>query len=100
MADVFKGYKGRALAALKSYKVRVWSDVHVQTSRGQFRGILLPRSENDDDEHIVLKLASGYNVGVAVDTIQDIEERGYKEAITYMATKSRFLARLIARLGI
>ncbi|MDH4157698.1 MAG: Glu-tRNA(Gln) amidotransferase subunit GatD [candidate division Zixibacteria bacterium] len=80
MADLFKGYKGRALAALKSFKVRVWSEVHMETTRGEFRGILLPRSESDDDEHIVLKLASGYNVGVAIDTIQDIKEHGYREA--------------------
>jgi glutamyl-tRNA(Gln) amidotransferase subunit D len=80
MADMFKGYKGRALDVLKSFKVRVWSDVLIDTTRGQFRGILLPRSENDDDRHLVLKLATGYNVGIAVNTIQDMQEHGYKEA--------------------
>ncbi|UCE24933.1 MAG: Glu-tRNA(Gln) amidotransferase subunit GatD [Candidatus Zixiibacteriota bacterium] len=80
MADLFKGYKGQALGLLKSYNIRVWSDTSVKTTRGDFRGIVLPRSENDDDRHIVLKLATGYNVGIAVETVLDMKEEGYKEA--------------------
>lgn len=80
MADLFKGYKGEALEVLKRFNVRVWSDTQVKTTRGDFTGIILPRAENDDDRHIVLKLANGYNVGVATDTITDMKEYGYKEA--------------------
>lgn len=80
MSDAFKGYKGRALEVLKSYSIRVWSDAKVSTTRGDFQGIVLPRSENDDQRHIVLKLVTGYNIGIAVDTIQDMHELGYKEA--------------------
>ncbi|UCG62778.1 MAG: Glu-tRNA(Gln) amidotransferase subunit GatD [Candidatus Zixiibacteriota bacterium] len=80
MADLFKGYKGKALGLLKDYNIRVWSEASVKTTRGDFRGIVLPRSENDDDRHIVLKLATGYNVGIAVDTVLDMREEGYKEA--------------------
>jgi len=80
MSDLFKGYRGRALEMLRSFGVRVWSEAEVRTTRGDFRGIVLPRSVDDDDEHIVLKLATGYNVGVAVGTIQQMEECGYKEA--------------------
>jgi glutamyl-tRNA(Gln) amidotransferase subunit D len=80
MSDMFKGYKGEALEALKKFNVRVWSDAAIKTTRGDFRGIILPRSENDDDRHIVLKLATGYNVGLATDTLTDMKELGYKEA--------------------
>ena len=80
MIDLFKGYKGQALSVLKNFKVRVWSDSEVQTTRGNFKGIILPRSENDDDLHIVLKLATGYNVGIDVNTITEMKEIGYKEA--------------------
>ena len=48
MSDIFKGYKGRALEVLKSFNIRVWSDTVIKTSRGEFKGIVLPRSENDD----------------------------------------------------
>jgi len=80
MSDLFKGYKGPALELLKKFNIRVWSDTAVKTTRGDFKGIVLPRSENDDDSHIVLKLATGYNVGIAVKNVLDIEEFGYKEA--------------------
>jgi len=80
MSDIYKGYKGRALEVLKEWKMRVWSDSVVDTTRGVFEGIILPRSENDDDKHIVIKLITGYNVGIDIDTITGIKERGYKEA--------------------
>ncbi len=80
MVEIFKGYKGAALEALKKFNVRVWSETHIATMRGEFAGILLPRSETDDDQHLVLKLANGYNIGIAVSTILSMEECGYKEA--------------------
>lgn len=80
MSDLFKGYKGRAQEVLKSYNIRVWSEALIKTSRGEFQGIVLPRSENDDEYHIVLKLITGYNVGIDVETILDMVEEGYKEA--------------------
>ena len=80
MSDLMKGYKGRALEVLKNFKIRVWSEAKVKTTRGDFQGIVLPRSENDDDQHIVLKLITGYNVGIDVETIENMEEYGYKEA--------------------
>jgi len=80
MTDLFKGYKGDALIVLKKFNIRVWSDTNVETTRGNFRGIILPRAENDDEKHIVLKLATGYNVGITTDTITDMKEEGYKEA--------------------
>lgn len=80
MNDIYKGYRGDALALLKNYGVRVWSDVEVTTTRGEFTGIILPRSETEDDKHLVLKLRNGYNVGITVATVTEIKEIGYKEA--------------------
>jgi glutamyl-tRNA(Gln) amidotransferase subunit D len=80
MIDLFKGYKGQALSVLKNFQIRVWSEAVVQTTRGEFKGIILPRSENDDDQHIVLKIVTGYNVGIDVNTITDMKEVGYREA--------------------
>jgi len=78
--EMFKGYKGKSLEALKKFNIRVWSEADVRTTRGNFRGIVLPRSENDDDLHLVLKLDTGYNVGINVDTIKSMKEIGYREA--------------------
>ena len=80
MSESKQGYKGQSLLLLEKFQVRVWGEVEVKTTRGDFKGILLPRSENDDDCHIVLKLVTGYNVGIAVETVLDMKEIGYKEA--------------------
>ncbi|MFP4664371.1 MAG: Glu-tRNA(Gln) amidotransferase subunit GatD [Bacteroidales bacterium] len=78
--DYFQGYKGEALQLLKKYQVRVWGHAQVETTRGHFEGTVLPRSENDDDKHIVMKIATGYNIGIATDTVESMKEDGYKKA--------------------
>jgi len=78
--DIFQGYKGAALENLKEYQVRVWGQVVIETTRGTFEGTVLPRSENDDDQHIVIKIATGYNIGIDIRTIRKMEETGYKKA--------------------
>ena len=80
--DPLKGYRGLARGRLQEWGVRVWSDVVAVNDAGTvFEGVILPRSETFDDLHIVIKLRTGYNVGVHVDRVRSIEEVGYKEAI-------------------
>ncbi len=81
MSDTFKGYKGRAKEVLKSLGGRVWADVTIKTDEGDFAGVILPRSETADGDHIVLKVKSGYNIGIRADRINEINENGFKEAI-------------------
>jgi glutamyl-tRNA(Gln) amidotransferase subunit D len=78
--DIFQGYKGDALALLKKYNTRVWGAAEVKTTRGDFSGTILPRAEFDDDKHIVMKVITGYNIGIDTDTITDMKETGYKKA--------------------
>lgn len=78
--DFFQGYKGQALEVLKKYNVRVWGQTTIETSRGNFVGTVLPRSESDDQHHIVLKIPTGYNVGIDVNNILAMKETGYKKA--------------------
>lgn len=78
--EKFKGYRGSALHTLKNFEVQVWSDVEVNSTGGDFKGIILPRSETADDKHIVLKLRNGYNVGLAANTILQMSEKGFKKA--------------------
>ena len=80
MSDPYKGYRDPAVSLMKEHGVRVWSDVEMTTERGLFKGIILPRSETSDAQHIVLKLRNGYNIGIAVDTIQVMKEIAHKEA--------------------
>lgn len=78
--DIFQGYKGASLEMLKKYQVRVWGQAKVDTTRGTFEGTVLPRAENDDEFHIVMKIITGYNVGIDINTITAMKETGYKKA--------------------
>jgi glutamyl-tRNA(Gln) amidotransferase subunit D len=91
--DPLKGYRGVARERLAVWGVRVWSDVRLVNDAGSvFEGVILPRSGNYDDRHIVLKLATGYNVGVHVDRVVSVTEIGFKEAI-YKIPEQEFPAR-------
>ncbi len=80
MTDTYRGYRGEALETLKSFDAQVWSDVEIRTDKGRFAGIILPRSETADPHHIVMKLQSGYNIGVAAGNVRAITVHGRKEA--------------------
>ncbi len=80
MAENFRGYRGAALDTLKAFDAQVWSDVEIRTDSGTFTGIVLPRSETADPLHVVLKLRSGYNIGIAASNIRGISVLGRKEA--------------------
>jgi len=80
--DTLKGYRGLARQRLESLGMRVWGDVRIVNDRGSvFKGVILPRSETFDDLHVVVKLETGYNVGLHVDRIVEMEELGFKEAV-------------------
>lgn len=78
--DIFQGYKGNSLETLKKFNVRVWGTTEIDTTRGLFKGTVLPRSENDDDLHIVIKIETGYNIGIDIRTIIKMKETGFQKA--------------------
>jgi len=91
--DALKGYRGRARRKLGEWGVKVWSDVRLENDRGSvFEGVILPRSGNYDDLHVVIKLKNGYNVGLHVDRVVRVTEVGYKEAI-YKIPEKEFPSR-------
>ncbi len=51
----YKGYKGQALETLQKFNALVWSDVEIGTADGDFKGLILPRSETADEYHIVIE---------------------------------------------
>lgn len=79
-SEDYKGYRGRSLEVLQNFNAMVWCEVYLETTDGTFDGIILPRSETADDQHIVLKLPSGYNIGIRADKVQNIKILGRKIA--------------------
>ncbi|MFA4875123.1 MAG: Glu-tRNA(Gln) amidotransferase subunit GatD, partial [bacterium] len=78
-ADQYKGYREPALAMLKKFNAAVWDSVEIDTVKGPFTGLILPRSTTEDATHIVIKMPSGYNTGVHVDSIKKIKKIGHRE---------------------
>lgn len=71
-----RGYRGRALQILSDASVSVGDMVSVSCSKMTHEGIIMPRYEHTDDLHIVLKLKSGYNVGIDIQEIDSITVSG------------------------
>ena len=63
-----KGYKGKSFEYLQQKNVDVGDSIKV-VSDLTYEGILMPRYETSGDSHIVLKLKSGYNIGIELSEI-------------------------------
>ncbi len=61
-----EGYRGKALNLLKSISAKVGDRVRIEKAGRSYEGILMPRSELGDARHVVIKLDSGYNLGVRI----------------------------------
>jgi len=59
------GYRGKLKEALETADVGIGDLIRIESGDGSFEGSLMPRVETADDWHLVLKLKSGYNVGIA-----------------------------------
>ena len=69
----FQGYTGRALEFLKTNKISVGDSIKIFADL-TYSGIIMPRYEHSDDRHLVLKLKSGYNIGLEIEKIKKIEK--------------------------
>jgi glutamyl-tRNA(Gln) amidotransferase subunit D len=71
-------YRGRAKAFLGD--IKVGDRVRVKRGGRVIEGIVMPRSELGDEEHIVVKLDNGYNMGFLIDDIEiELLSRGEKK---------------------
>jgi len=70
------GYKGEALKALERLEAEVGDLLRVEKNGEVYEGILMPRSELGDDKHIVIKIRSGYNIGIKITPQTRINKRG------------------------
>jgi glutamyl-tRNA(Gln) amidotransferase subunit D len=70
------GYKGHALHLLKQADCNIGDIIRV-TSKGKvYEGILIPRSELGECTIVIVKMKSGYNVGIKADMDVKIEKVG------------------------
>jgi glutamyl-tRNA(Gln) amidotransferase subunit D len=74
----YTGYNGNSLRFLKTNKILVGDSVKILADI-TYSGIVMPRYEHSDDKHIVLKLKSGYNIGLEIEKIEKIEKNPHLE---------------------
>jgi glutamyl-tRNA(Gln) amidotransferase subunit D len=70
------GYTGEALEALKRTGCQVGDVIRVTSNGKKYEGTIIPRSETEDTDFIVVKLKSGYNIGVHLTKNTQIEKIG------------------------
>jgi len=70
------GYKGEALHRLEQAQAEIGDVIKITKDAEAYEGILIPRSEYSDDRHIVIKLKTGYNIGIQITPATKIEKTG------------------------
>ena len=70
------GYKGSALDALKKVDSDVGDIIRVTSKGKTYEGILIPRPELGEGTVVIVKMKSGYNIGIRVTSEVKIEKVG------------------------
>jgi len=76
LSKEFPGYKGRALQILKKAGAEIGDIIRITKDKETYEGILIPRSEYGDEKHVVIKIKSGYNIGIHITPTAQIEKIG------------------------
>ena len=75
-------YRGIVKQFLESQNISIGDMISIKKETVEYRGMLLDRAEDADQLHIVLKMDSGYNVGIAIDGAEvELIEKGEKPEI-------------------
>jgi len=78
LSEKLLGYKGQALKVLTEAKAEIGDLIRVTKDGETYEGVLIPRSEYGDEKHIVIKIKSGYNIGIAATPSTGVERVGAK----------------------
>ncbi|WP_457558420.1 Glu-tRNA(Gln) amidotransferase subunit GatD [Candidatus Harpocratesius sp.] len=73
------GYRGKLRERLLREGIGVWSVVKVSRGNAVYEGVILPRSEHTSEDYLVIKVDTGYNVGVKITNDCTIEELGFRK---------------------
>ncbi|MDA4122145.1 MAG: Glu-tRNA(Gln) amidotransferase subunit GatD [Thaumarchaeota archaeon] len=90
MGDL-EGYRGQSLTALEAAGVSIGDFLSLEVDGQSVMGTLAPRYAHDDDSHIVIKLKSGYNVGLSVAKVTKVSRlaKGERPSFTSSNPKTR-----------
>lgn len=70
------GYKALALKLLDNAECDIGDIIKITTKNKVFEGILIPRSELGEGTAIIIKMKSGYNIGIQAENVVSVERVG------------------------
>ena len=68
------GYKNKPLKILSDAGIRIGDFIKIVTKTTEYSGNILPRYEYSNEEFIVIKMSSGYNIGIDSNSITSIKK--------------------------
>jgi len=74
--DRLTGYRGKLRTALETAGVEIGDKLEVSVNNQQYKGSLMPRVETYDEHHLIIKMVSGYNIGLAYGEAMNIKKTG------------------------
>jgi len=74
--ETSSGYKGKANEVLSKAGCEVGDIIRVTKEERSYEGILIPRSETHQNDYVVVKLKSGYNIGIQLTPETRVERVG------------------------
>jgi glutamyl-tRNA(Gln) amidotransferase subunit D len=85
------GYRGPSLKVLQDAGVEIGDVLELDVGGEVVKGTVVPRYQSNDDSHIVVKLRSGYNVGISLSKISSVKKvaAGEKPAFSSPAPRPR-----------
>ena len=89
MSEQLQGYRGETRRLLLEAGVSLGDIITVNTANRQYEGMLMPRYELADDKHLVLKIKSGYNIGIKIGQETLIKKVGTGSKPAFMTQSSQ-----------
>lgn len=74
--DKLSGYRGNLRDSLEKIDAEIGDRLAVTVKGKEYKGSLMPRVKTYDDWHIIIKLKSGYNIGLAYSSEVEIKKIG------------------------
>ena len=68
------GYRGKVVDLLQKSKITIGDHIEIHTNESNYKGLLMPRYEQSNDEHVSIKLPNGYNIGLNIRKITSINK--------------------------
>ncbi|MBU3896969.1 MAG: Glu-tRNA(Gln) amidotransferase subunit GatD [Nanoarchaeota archaeon] len=87
---MLENYSKPVQTALKKVKINVGDKISIKNGNELYEGLLMPRTELGDKDSIVVKLSSGYNIGVKYDKNMKITKLASKQDSKIELEKPKF----------